>query len=347
MLNEFLVWWLEQMRALIPPGLAGDGADPGTALVAVDRTAGGPLRVELLRRRRGEERSLGLFELAPPAIDTLREAVRRHKAAGRLVVRLQAGLLLERQVALPLLAERAPEQVLGYEMDRFTPFAGDEVFWAWAIERRDRARGLLHVRLSLVPKPAVQPLLAALAQAGLDPAGLEAPVPGGMRRIALRRAASGAQRWRRRGWALAGGGCGALAVAAIVLPFLLQNATSRRVERRYAVLAPQVARVEQWRRARAARAAGVDVFAAEQAHVGVALQVLAALTALLPDDTYLTDLTLNQGKLTLDGQSAAAVRLIAALSASPVIRNPAFAAPVTRVADGHADLFSIRAELAP
>ncbi len=90
-----------------------------------------------------------------------------------------------------------------------------------------------------------------------------------------------------------------------------------------------------------------DALAAERAKTGDVLQILAAVTDIVPDDTWLTDLSLHQGKLGINGQSPAAARLIPALAADPSFRNPAFAAPVTRAPDGHADLFAIRAELAP
>ena len=85
--------------------------------------------------------------------------------------------------------------------------------------------------------------------------------------------------------------------------------------------------------------------AAARAHAGDTLQALATLTDLLPDDTYLTTLSLQHGKLRLEGQSAAATRLIGALSAEPHIRNPGFAAPVLR-SDAGADVFAIEAEFA-
>jgi general secretion pathway protein L len=75
--------------------------------------------------------------------------------------------------------------------------------------------------------------------------------------------------------------------------------------------------------------------------------VLHALTAVLPDNTFLTDLTLKQRQIALRGQSANAALLISALSAEPSLRNPSFAAPVTRAASGGSDLFAIAAEAAP
>jgi hypothetical protein len=61
----------------------------------------------------------------------------------------------------------------------------------------------------------------------------------------------------------------------------------------------------------------------------------------------LSDLTLKDGDLTIDGQSSNAAKLIAVLSGTQHFQNPSFSAPVTRAINGSADLFSIRATVAP
>lgn len=130
-------------------------------------------------------------------------------------------------------------------------------------------------------------------------------------------------------------------------PFVKQSLELAAVERRIRAIAPRVDLADALRKRVGDAEAGHDVLAMEQARLGDALQALAALTELLPDDTYLTELTLNERKLTFAGRSPGAARLIAALSANPSVRNPMFSAPVTRSEDGHSDLFSIRADLVP
>ena len=345
MLEPFLSWWAEQMRDLLPRRWRQGGESPDALVIAL-RTPVAALvpAVALIRRRRRAESDLGHFILDEAGTAALRDALARQQR-GPLALRLPAGVLLERQLVLPLLAEREAGQVLGYEMDRFTPFRSEELVWSWALERRDRARGRLHLRLTFATRESLRPLLEALARAGAVPTALEEAIEGGTRRIALGR--DGGPGWQRRGLAAAAGVCAALAVAAVVLPFVVQQGASRAVERRFATLQPAVAQVERLRRELAGRVAGVDVFAADRARLGDPLEVLAALTDALPDDTFLTELSLRQGKLGLTGQSAAAAQLITALSADRVIRNPAFAAPVTRVVNGRADQFSIRADVAP
>jgi general secretion pathway protein L len=336
MLRDFVLWWARQMRALLPPRLLADIDRADAVLVDVQRT-----QVALTLRRRGRETALRQFPLTG---DSAPAAVSRRPR--RVILRLRPGALLERLVVLPLTAERDLERVLGYEIDRLTPFAAANVVWQAAVARCDRAQGRLTVRLSLVPRTELVPALDMLARIGITPTCLEATArDGSRRRIALEAGST-----RRAGFRLhatAGGAVAALAVAVLVTPFVTQSLTRAATERDISALTPRVARVEALRKHLADGAAGVDVLAAEQARSGDVLLVLAAVTQLLPDDTVLSEFSLHQGKLGLSGQSPAAAQLIPALAADPTFRNPTFAAPVTRTADGHTDQFVIHAELAP
>ena len=347
MLDDFLTWWATQLASLAPArwrAVSGEAPQRRALVVAVrDLPPSGTPVVEVLARRRGGEDLLGRFVLDAAGLPSLRAIAGTWRAP--VLLQLPPGLLLEQRVTLPLAAEREPERVLSYEMDRLTPFAAADLFWTWALDRRDRPAGRIYLRLSLVPKARLTPLLDALAAAGLRPVALDAPtLDGGVRRLAL--AQSRAGWWRRRGLAVAGGACAALAVAVAAVPFVQQSLAANRVEARIADLRPRANQAEALRRSLLDRTAATDVVQAQRARVGDALNVLATLTTLLPDDTYLTELTLRSRALVITGQSAAAARLIAAMAGDPAFLNPAFAAPVTRSDAGHNEGFSIRAEVA-
>jgi general secretion pathway protein L len=112
-------------------------------------------------------------------------------------------------------------------------------------------------------------------------------------------------------------------------------------------LQPTIRQVEALRRGITADGAGRQVLAKEMERTGDILQVLATVTRILPDDTYLTDFSLRERQMVLGGRSAAAARLITGLSADPTIRDATFAAPVTRIEGATSDVFSIRAGIAP
>jgi general secretion pathway protein L len=198
--------------------------------------------------------------------------------------------------------------------------------------------------LCLLPKSLVQPVLAAIEAIGLKVSAIEtASHSGAPRLIDLVPPSS----QLRRTLAFAWGVCAVLALIALAAPFVTQSLARRSVEARIADLQPRIAQVEALRRRLAAGSAGNDVIATEHAGIGDALQVLATVTELLPDDTVLADLTLRQGKLSISGRSRAAPLLIPAMAGDPTLHNPSFAAPVTRAPDGNADTFVIRAELSP
>jgi general secretion pathway protein L len=348
MLRAFLAWWTARLLELLPARLRA-GTLPPDALLVTLRPDG---EADFAQRRRGRETPLGRFALDAAALGTLPAALRRRPR--RVLLRPAPGTLLERAVVLPLAAQHDPAGVLGYELDRWTPFAAEEVYWSWRQEARDVARNALRLRLSLLPRVPLQAPIAALRRAGLPPAGLEAQAADGTpRAIPLGEAATPSPRreaWRRRGLAAAGTACAGLAIAAIALPFVLQSLALADAERQIEALQPRVAEAEALRRRMAEAKGGQDAFAAERARVGDALQAIAAITDILPDDTWLTELTLRQRKLGMAGRSAGAARLIGLLSADPTIRDAAFAAPVTRAEgtraeSGGVDAFSIRAEL--
>lgn len=349
MLNAILTWWLQRMWELCPRWLRPATADGNAVVVAPEPGAGAtPVGAAVHLRRNGREQSLGRFALGPSGIGPLRQAIGGAARRTPVLLRLPAGMLLERSVTLPIAAERDPRGVLTYEMDRLTPFRAEEVFWTWSITQRDRAHGRLILQLSLVPRAAVRALAGALAAAGLHATALEIPRPAGAPcRIGLDPTPTRGAALRRGALAGAALGCAILALAALATPFVRQAAARAEMERQIAALRPAVAEAEALRRRIDGAAAGSDVIAAEQARVGDALGVVAAVTAALPDDTYLLDFSLRGGRLELAGRSAAAARLIGVLSADPALRNPAFAAPVTRVEGRSQDQFSIRADIAP
>lgn len=326
MLGQFLSWWLSQMRALLA-SLMGPGEAPDALIIAIDQLGGtAPPRGALLLRSRGRLRRLrGLEE--PPLGRLPRLPVMLH---------LPANKLLNRELTLPLAAAGALQTAMRFELDRLTPFSAEELFWGVATESQDRAQGLLRLRLTIVPRALVEAVQVWLAAQQLAPGWIEHDA--GL--IPLN---PGSQRRRMR--AVLNGLCAVLAAACLAVPFIRQQIALNQVNALVAERAPAAHVAEKMRARLAASASGNAAIAAARRH-GDALQVLAALTKALPDDTWLADLSLKSGSLTMDGQSANAARLIALLAAMPELQNPGFTAPVTRSNDGKADLFSLRAGVA-
>jgi len=334
-LMEVADWYAAQMRALVPGGISRADRQPDAVIVVIDHLPDGDLAGGMtgavLCRQAGLETLSG--PLAPDL--PLPETGLSRLPTG---LRLPPGAVLQRNVALPLAASRDLQAVLGFEMDRLTPFAADEVYWGVAGLQPDAARGKLNLQLFVVLRAQVDAICSALAPMQLMPSFIE--VPGG--RIELAGAPQRADRLMQMGLSAL---CGVLALACLAVPLLRQQAALDATAQAIAASAPAAQTALALRHQLATTASGRAAII-QARRTGDALQVLATLTSALPDGTWLSDLALKSGDLTIDGQSTNAARLIGLLSAVPDLRDPNFTAPVTRTADGKADQFSLHAGIA-
>jgi general secretion pathway protein L len=339
--TEFFVWWRQHLLELLPESLRrGSGAE-ANALV-VDATTPGLLKIT--RRRRGALTRVTQARLDEPGLVSVRAALNDRPNREAVLLRVPPATVLERPVTLPLAAERDIERVLTYEMERLTPFAADEVFWAHSVQARDRTHGRLQLVLTLVPRMAVQALLDTLATCAGRPSLIEAETSSGPRFIRLQHE-TGPGTIARLSPRTAALSLAALAALVVISPFLRQSLDLAEAQSQLDTLAPRIALVDNLRNRINGAGAGGDAVASETRRLGDMLQALAAITEILPDDSYLTEFAMRERKITLSGLSASAPRLIGALSADRRIRNPAFTAPVTKD-NNQKDVFSIRADLA-
>jgi general secretion pathway protein L len=329
MLASFVSWWLARIQELLPSALTTAVTRPRDGLV-VETAPDGQIAVWF--RRRGK--------LTPA---TLGAAAR---LAGRKPVLLHppAGTVLQKTHVVPTVASRQMQQMLHHELARITPFAAADLFWHWQARAKASNRARTDVTLTMVPRQALAAMVTALEDVGLKPGFVEVGPPERPTLLPVDAVAG-----RTLGTILTRGlawGCAALAIVALLLPVALQELAFYNTEAAIADLQPTIAQVDALRRRMEAGDAGRDILTQETERIGDVLQTLAAVTRILPDDTYLTDFALRDRQMTLSGRSASAPRLITGLSADPAIRNAAFAAPVTRIEGATSDLFSIKAEVA-
>jgi general secretion pathway protein L len=345
MMREFFAWWFGQLAELLPQGLRR------TALTAVDAMVIKPIgplgrgieAVAIGLRRNGRETPLGRFGLGATDLAELPRAIGR-----TTVLRLSEPDVLGKTLSLPLAAERELNQVLGFEMDRETPFKPEEIYWNHRIEGADRQNGRLSVRLVLLPKANLVPLLTALGRFGIRPRRAEiADGPDAGAYLPLEGDGGRAHHPSNRLMWLAAVCCAVLGVAVVATPFVRQEVALASLEQQIAVGRATATEADTLRQEIDRLAGSADYIESERDKAGRPLVVLAAATRVIPDDTYLTEMELQKRKVTLTGRSAAAARLIGPLAADGTFRNPGFTAPVTRVEALHTELFTINSEVAP
>jgi general secretion pathway protein L len=345
MVRDFFSWWLGQLADFLPQRLrrSAPTAADATVITPIAADGGGFAAVAVGLRRNGKETLLGRFALGASGLAELA------RSAGKpAVLRLGEAEVLGKAVTLPLAAEREVDQALAFEMDRETPFKVEELYWNHRIDAADRQNGRLSVRLLLIPKANLAPLLAFLGQIGIMPVRAEiADGPDAGSWLPLDGDGRPTHPGASRLLSPAAVCFAALVLAAIVTPFVRQSTTMASLDRTLAAGRAAAAEAESLRREIQRLSGSADLVEKERGKVGQPLAVLAAVTSVMPDDSYLTEMELRQRQLTLSGRSAAAARLIGAFAANSEFRNPAFAAPVTRIEALRQEIFTIITEVSP
>jgi general secretion pathway protein L len=255
----------------------------------------------------------------------------------RLVLRLPSHSVLVREFSLPAAVEENLGQVIGYEMDRYTPFKADAVYHGYRITRRDKAQ--VHVQLVVVPREALNNWLHDLQVLGIYPDRIEAEqVPGVDLAAAVRMTST---RIRAPGWR------GISAVLLVILLIAAAWLPLWKMQEALAYLDEELDKVQetasqaQILRTERDGLLAQSRFLGEQRARPAIVEVLDELAAVLPDDTWVQSLEYEGQRLEIQGYSASASGLIPRIEASPLFESVSFIAPVNHNARTDKDIFQI------
>jgi len=342
----FFAWWKRGLAAWLPArwrllfGLA-----PDRLLLSCETDAGQVLR--LRRQNDAEIHDLAQVPLPLQAADLDALLNPRLARLQRWLV-LPAGAVLRRHLSLPAAAADRLRDVVGFEIDRQTPFAADAVRYDARILQR-RADGQLDAELVVAPRRELDGILATLGDAGNDLAGVDvadaAGKPLGVNLLPTE--SRGRRRDPLQGWNLLLAAVAALALVAAAWQ-VLQNrrAAAERFAAGVEAKAADARRVAAQRQRLADLVEGAAFLDRTRAARPTALEVMDELSRRLPEGTYLEKLSIEDDRLLLIGLSSEASALVARLEGSKLWRTPALTGALQRDPRSRRDRFSLTAELA-
>ncbi|MBB1059075.1 PilN domain-containing protein [Marilutibacter spongiae] len=354
--GRFLDWWARGLAAWLPAGMRR-ALGVGRGRLTLQAVAG---EIVLGRDQDGALRELGRIPAHDPAVVVATPAIAGDAdPLGRLLaprlaelprwLLLPASSCLRRRLVLPAAAADRLRDVVGFEVDRQTPFdVADVAYDARLLGRRERD-GQLDVELVVVPRSALAPQLAALGAladglAGIDVAG-EDGQPIGVNLLPPEQRRQQRDPWRVWNWGLA-----TLAVLAtgLMLWQVLQNrrAAAEAFEARIADQAAAGRQAAEKRQRLVSLIEGQAFLDATRAKRPTSVEVIDELTRRLPDNTYLEKLSLEDQRMMLIGLSSEAPALISRLQGAPYWRSPALAGALQPDPTSGRDRFTLTAELA-
>jgi general secretion pathway protein L len=348
MIARFFSWWFAELASFLPRGGRAGGGRHGRMLLV--ELTGETVRV-VVEGGRGRAQDIPRGDAAALRAALSRTAQGLDPGRTRVQVRVPARVALQTNPTLPLAAEENLLEVLGFEMDRLTPFRASDVYFSYQVTSRDRARQSLNVDLSVVRRSVVDPMLQGLEGWDLGPAapaGVDA-VPGtegapvSLDFVSSRYHEPSASRVNTVLAAMVL----ALAVAAVVLPLRQQAGYRIALDEQLRAARAEAARSLQVREELELEARAAEILAGAKGTRANTVEVLELVSQLLPDHTYLFRFEIKGNTLSLQGSSDAASSLIAVLDASDDLTGVRFVSPVTRDARSGGERFHISAELLP
>ncbi|MBL0122192.1 MAG: hypothetical protein IPP88_05490 [Betaproteobacteria bacterium] len=166
-LNTFWHWWTGELRALVPPRLMSwVVGDVAVTDVMVDVAGISQVRIEAGKPT--------VATKIPAAEVTTHPLLRELRAKGHDQVRVLLGpdQVLQKTITLPAAIEENLREVMGFELDRHTPFVSSQAYYDVKLQKRDPQRETIDVLLAVAARTTVDPLLVMLRQAGLSVDGI-------------------------------------------------------------------------------------------------------------------------------------------------------------------------------
>lgn len=347
-LAGFWSWWTAELGGMLPKSVHA------AVLPSVERLyleLNGP---EVIASRGTSEtyHQVGRYPLRAAALRH-EQAQEVEGLAGRtreVVLCLPTDKVLVKTLTLPLAAEENLREVLGFEMDRQTPFSLEQVYYDHIVTARKPRKNALTLDLVVTPRLFLDDLLSKLKgigfqlhQATICLEETRQPLPVNLLPAEDRQHRPDSARHLN------------LALGVLALVLLLGTIALPLVNKLHAIHALE-ARVEL----ATGKAELTRRLREEVEHLGTSsrfllekkqatplvLEIVNELTHILPDNTWINRLDIKGQEVQIQGQSASAAALIPLVESSDRLHNPRFRSPVTKMPRSNTERFHLSAEVA-
>lgn len=346
--KSFLRWWRRELEFLIPEKIKRLLINKqGFIIVSQDNgylSLSYSLNGEtgfLTKLHRGESSATQYKEL-------LANSEKLSKA--KIVLRLTRQEAVQKELVLPAAARENLQQVVAYELDRYTPFKADDVYFA--IKATKVNDGQIKVLLILTSRAQLDALYEELAVTGIIPVIVD--YEGVFNNFEDSRDCYNLLPERLRpktaktsqlihstliGLVLL------LLTAVLVMPVWFQYKTVSALEKKVKVIEQEAKKIKTIQSEIDALMDETSQLINEKNSSPPVVDILNTLSRLMKDDTWLAYIQFADGHLQLQGESPEASSLIGVLESSDLFDNAVFVSPVTQDSISKLERFQISVDV--
>ncbi|HAD08557.1 MAG TPA: hypothetical protein DCF62_03660 [Porticoccaceae bacterium] len=350
-----LSWWLSELRATVPKSVeARWSGEKLNVLIRIQDDA-----ADILLGKRNAEDPFSRFKLdgsdKSGDFEKLREFFsEQFDRDASVQVELSEHSVLVCEVYLPLATENNLSDVLVYEMDRLTPFAADQVGYAYRIVERFPERDRLKIELVLVRRDYLEEIVSSISRLGLaadavyvhknaENIMLEGQTAD-LNILPVDMRPESESRLSRKNKRLLGIFL-AMLVLVVIYPLPRFAAIKENLEGSISAIVGEAERVGKKQRLLVSRMEGHELLTRKKNEDAAKIEVLRTLTVLVPEDTWISNLTVNSKVASLKGESDNASKLIEILEKDALFSEAKFISPVVRNPRSQKERFEIQVQL--
>jgi general secretion pathway protein L len=352
-LSTFWSWWTNRLAECVPaPIRAWVAGREQTVVIEWERDGLSLKRVGVSGQVSSAIARVPLDVGAHPKPESFSTALKTLAARTRGAVTLAVGedRTLRKSLKLPLAARENLRTVVGYDIDRLTPFPAGSVLFD-AVERSvDHAGRSVQADFIATPRAPVDALIAATQRAGLSvarvvPTAQEAASP-----LNMLRAAEGApqRRWFANPHLWLAATTAALVGAVIAFPLWHKREQIIAAQPTMALAERDAQETDKLLRELQQRVSQYNFLPAKRHTTALTVQVLDEVTKLLPDDTWVQNFEMKTVRSTtanasggttniaarelqLQGESGSSAKLIPTFENAALFGAPQFKSPLTKL----------------
>ena len=347
--KQFFRWWKRELGFLLPEKIKQFVNDKQSFIIISPKNG----QLVLTYTCDGQIEPLATLERGAkdPAFQGLYEKDER-LAKAIVILRLTGQDAIQKELSLPAAAKENLNQVVAYELDRYTPFKPEQVYFAVKLLAGMNEPGQIRVMLILTTREVLDRLYEDVKALGLSPLFADYEDSANnldhldytYNLLPERLRQKTAKMPRLIHSALITLTCLLLA-AVIAMPVWFEYQTVNELQLKADALEKDAKKVKALQSEIDAVVDETRQLIAEKSATPEVIVMLNTLSSLIKDDTWLSYAQYSDGHLQIQGESPAASTLIAVLEASELFANARFASPVTQDSISKLERFQITVDV--
>lgn len=337
-LRQFMNWWGENLYRGLPSSLRSlfRASQPSLNLYMVNE------RLAVSWQQDGKRREYGEYAL-DSAFDFARLAKKVARSRNyQLKLELDERQALHLQHTFPEGVQENIKQVVGYQLDRITPFSLDTAYFDAKVAKYDKANKLVVADIYVSPKAHVEEYLAKLRAFGIPDINVISALASstqltkGLNTIAVAPASASLVPFYLFIMAL---------IASLATPILYKERRLGQIDGAIASLQQKASAQIEVRDQLLAAEETLTFIGEKRKTAPVMLDVVEHLSAEIPPHTWVERLEITGNQVQIRGESEQALSLIDTLEISPYFDTVSFKSPVTRNPSSGKDKFHLQANV--